>query len=118
MFTHDPTPPHPSLVRSRLRRSDDHCPPRVIVGSPIGDGRVAYVQTFDIAAPRDRRDEVLISLYGLRPKGDGEELLLRTSVRQCDLWNGEFDGALAGLVSWAGWVLTRLERREVAPGSA
>jgi hypothetical protein len=127
MLTDDPTSfraPSHSIVRPRAPRRDDAWssdPPRVIVGPPIGDGRVLYVQRLGApCAPAPAAaPEVLLSLHGQRPGGDDEELLLQTAVRRCDLWNGDFDDHLQALVLWTGWAVTRIERRElVAAGSS
>jgi hypothetical protein len=116
MLTPDSTPfqaPSHSTRWSAFRR-DDYCPPRVIVGPPVGEGRVAYVQQLDAPRAPARTPELVLSLRGQRPGGAGEELLLSTAVRRCDLWNGDFDDRLDELVRWHGWVLTRIDRREVA----
>jgi hypothetical protein len=119
MFSHDATPfqvPKSFNLRPLARLRDDYGPPRVIIGPPIGDGRVAFVEPRD--APRapaaGPAPEVLLSLFGQRPGGEGDELLLRTAVRRCDLWNGDFDERLKALVLWTGWAVTRIERRELA----
>jgi hypothetical protein len=126
MVTQDSTPfqaPRHSSLRPRAPRRDDAWstdPPRVIVGPPTSDGRVAYVQ--HCGAPRAPAPapapEVLLSLHGQRPGGEGEEFLLVTAVRRCDLWNGDFDEALKALVLWTGWAVTRIERREMPAASA
>jgi hypothetical protein len=122
MFPQDSTPfqaPQHSGIQLRASRRDDYCPPRVIVGPPTGHGRVAYVQNLDApSAPVSGPvPELLLTLHGQRPGGDAEELLLQAAVRRCDLWNGDFDGRLAMLVSEHGWAVTRIERREVDAGA-
>jgi hypothetical protein len=125
MLTHESNPfqtpaqanvPH-SSIRRRTPRRDDYPTARVIIGPPIGDGRVAYVQQLDAsrtpAAIPATAPEVLVSLFGQRPGGNGNELLLHVAVRRCDLWNGDFDDRLKVLVLWTGWAVTRIERREL-----
>ncbi len=121
MMTTDSTPfqaPRHSSRRTRALGPDDHCPDRVVVGPPIGDGRVAFVQQLDAPAAQTAAGEVLISVFGRRPRGDGVERLLQAAVRRCDLWNGDFDAGLEVLVRWTCWVVTRIERRDLATQSA
>ncbi len=120
MITEDATSfqsPRSLGLRPRTLRRDD-CPGRVIVGPPIGGGRVAYVQPLDAPPAPAPAAEVLLSLYGQKPGGPDGELLLRAVIRRCDLWNGDFDERLKGLVLWLGWAVTRIERRECGAGSA
>jgi hypothetical protein len=121
MLTHESTPfqtHRHSTFRRPAPRRDDYRPTRVIIGPPIGDGRVAYVEQLDPprtpAAVPAPAPEVLLSLFGQRPGGGGDELLLHVAVRRCDLWNGDFDDRLKALVLWTGWAVTRIERRELA----
>jgi hypothetical protein len=107
--TQDRPPHHTSRSAPRL---GDMRTSRVIVGPPVGDGRVAYVHRIE-ARHVAVRAEVLISLHGYKPGALSEELLLQTGVRRCDLWNGDFDEALKSWVLWTGWAVTRIERREL-----
>ncbi len=122
-LVHTSPPPRP---RWSAARRDDHSPVpacRVVVGPPIGNGRVAFVQRLGITgAPAPSMvpptAEVRLSLFGHRPGAWGEELLLQTDLRRCDLWNGDFDQQLRALVLFNGWAVTRIERREIAAGAA
>jgi hypothetical protein len=96
---------------------DDACPDRVIVGPPTGDGRVAFVRQAGslAAAPvSTAAADVLISVYGRRRGTPRVERLVQVAIRRCDLWNGDFDARLAAVARWTGWVLTRIERRDLA----
>ena len=115
----------PSRPPWSAARRDDYFPPparSVIVGPPVGNGRVAFVQRLDApvapAAKAPTAPEVRLSLFGHRPGGRNEEMLLQTDLRRCDLWNGDFDETLKTLVLFNGWTVTRIERREIAAGSA
>jgi hypothetical protein len=91
-------------------------PDRVIVGPPTGDGRVAFVRRASVPATpvSTAAADVLISVYGQRRGEPRVERLVEAAVRGCDLWTGEVDARLEALARWAGWVVTRVERRELA----
>jgi len=113
MFAQDSTPVlspvHPDL-RPKALRSGEPSPTRVVVGPPIGDGRVAFVSA---RAPVPAAD-VLVSLHGRASDDAAVKLLACVEVRRADLWNGTFDEALAALLRETGWALTRIERRDLA----
>jgi hypothetical protein len=93
----------------------DAHPDRVIVGPPTGDGRVAFVRRAGAPTPVPTTTaDVLISVYGQRRGEPRVERLVEAAVRGCDLWSGDVDARLEALARWAGWVVTRVERRELA----
>jgi hypothetical protein len=119
MFT-DPSTAFPAHSHVRpvwhAARRDDYQAPRVIVGHPIGAGRVAYVRQLGVplAPAVVPAADVRISLFGQRPGGPDGELLLHVDIRRCDLWNGDFDVRLKAVVLSEGWAVTRIERRDLA----
>jgi hypothetical protein len=83
----------------------------VIVGPPTAEGRVAFVwQTSAPTSTQVSSADVLLSVYGLSQGAERMQRLVQAAVRRRDLWNRDFDARLDALVSWAGWVVTRIER--------